>query len=234
VAPPSANAGGPYNFCPNEDIHGNPIYTPWFLNGSGSTQSNGFVITNYDWDFSCGGAFTDAHGAQPRVDTGSPNLFNHSSAPFNVCLRVTNNTGILQDETAQASAQVTVHSPTDPECNHCIQTQSARAKNFAPGSHGSAQIYWIDTNNVAFPIDHFNVYRSTNANFTSFTQVAGANGALPAVQAQAGGEQLVLIDSTVPAPSSTPYYYRIAPATKADVETCLSPITLSIVVGGRQ
>jgi len=236
AVPPVANAGGPYNFCPNESANGTPIYTPWYLNGSASSQANGYVITAYNWDFSCSGAFTSATGVQPRVDVGPNNLFNHNSTPFNVCLQVTNNTGIAQDTYSVASAQVTVHSPTDPECSHCVATQSAKAKNFTPGNPGDAQIYWIDTNtSPAFPIDHYNIYRSSNASFTPFIQVAGASGHYPAVKAQAGGgEQLVLIDGTIPAPSSQPYYYRIAPATTNDTETCASPITLSVVVGGRQ
>ena len=35
--PPNANAGGPYNFCPNTNQAGALIYSPFILDGSHST-----------------------------------------------------------------------------------------------------------------------------------------------------------------------------------------------------
>jgi hypothetical protein len=230
---PIANAGGPYSFCPNTNAQGVPAYTPWYLNGSLSSQSPGTAnppaaITSYGWDYSCSGAYNSSSLVQPRVDTGANNFFNHNSTPFNVCLKVENNYNLV----ATASSQVTVHNPSDLACTHCVGTLSASPKNFAPNSPGSVQLYWTDTNSTAFPIDHYNVYRSASATFSPFVQVAGVNGHYPSIAAgtpTTPAKTLNFIDGSITAAAT--YYYRIAPATIADVETCGSNLTLKVVVG---
>ncbi|HBY62691.1 MAG TPA: hypothetical protein DEH78_22950, partial [Solibacterales bacterium] len=66
--PPTADAGGPYNFCTNKK--------PWFLNGTGSSNPDegasetgqpANTIIEYSWDLPPGGSFGDATGKQPDV-----------------------------------------------------------------------------------------------------------------------------------------------------------------------
>jgi hypothetical protein len=249
--PPIANAGGPYSFCPNVS-NGNPVYTPWYLDGSRSTNpDNGKTdgtagappsqIVSYDWDLSGGTNFSgpaSLHGAQVRVDVAPASFLSMAGQTFTVNLRVTNNdnlafpsAGLPAGLTNVASAQVSVHNVTDPACTHCVNTLKGLAKASTPGVPGSIQVYWTDTNSVAFPIDHYNVYRSANANFSSYQQVAGARSiyGIPAVHASnpAGGS-LAFVDSNVTVGGT--YYYRVAPATAGDVETCGSNETLSITL----
>jgi hypothetical protein len=246
---PTANAGGPYNFCPAKNIAGAFIYAPFKLDGSHSTNpdqgtTDGSLgappstITAYDWDFSCGSSFNDAHGSQPDVTTAftQPGVI---GTGFNVCLRVTNNdnlafptAGLPSGLTSTGSAQVNVNATTDPNCTHCVATQQAVVKTPTPGVPGNIQLYWTDTNSVAFPIDHYNVYRSTVANFSTFVQLAGA-ASTPHINPIAVpgtlGAQVSFTDNTI-APGTT-YYYRVAPATASDQETCASPLTLPVSVG---
>ncbi|MCX6627589.1 MAG: PKD domain-containing protein, partial [Candidatus Solibacter sp.] len=65
--PPTANAGGPYSFC--------PARTPWYLDGAASSVArtagepgapNNF-ITKYAWDLTGGQSFVSPLGAQPDV-----------------------------------------------------------------------------------------------------------------------------------------------------------------------
>jgi hypothetical protein len=225
TTPPTANAGGPYNFCPEA------AYLPWYLNGSLSSQSPGALnpaaaITSYGWDWTCSGAYNSSSLAQPEVD-GVSFFATHNSTPFNVCLQVGNNYGLK----STASSQVTVHSAADPECSHCVSTLSASAKNPTPGVPGDVQLYWTDTNATAFAIDHYNVYRSTSATFSPFVQIAGASGHYPAVKAATvtvPPKTDNFVDGTVA--GGTTYYYRISPATVNDTETCGSNLTLKVSV----
>ena len=263
--PPSANAGGPYHFCPNQ-VGGNFIYQPWYLNASTTINPDQGMTDNstsglppsticnpatagttgtsanacgFYWDLSCSGAYNGPTGAQPNV-TGEfgPSTYGTS---VNVCLQVVNNdnlafpTAVLASGLAsQASTQVFVHNPTDPECAHCVNILSDNAQAPAPGhTNGNTQIYWTDSNSTAFPIDHYNVYRSTNSNFSNFVQVAGANSvyglaAIPAKTPATPAPSDEFTDSNVLA--STTYYYRIAPATGNDTETCNSPTTVTLTV----
>jgi uncharacterized repeat protein (TIGR03803 family) len=248
--PPLADAGGPYNFCSNQDSLGSYIYRPWSLDGSHSSnpdqgQTDGTfgappsTITAYDWDFSCAGDFTDAHGAQPDV-TG--NFLNKIGQNFNVCLRVTNND--LCTSQAQfgpplqcafpgagltsaplsgvATASVSLRSPTDSTCTHCVSSLTALGKASSPGVPGNIQLYWIDTNVSAFAFDHYNIYRSVNADFSNSVRVASLP--VPAIP----GSKLNFIDTHVT--NGATYYYRIVPAIAGNVETCGSNITLKVTV----
>jgi hypothetical protein len=238
--PPNANAGGPYNFCPNTKPGGALIYAPFLLDGSHSTnpdqgQTDGTpgappsTITAFDWDYSCAGSFSSAHGAQVDATTAFdvPADFGTS---FNVCLRVTNNDN-LAFPTAElpaglasvASAGVTIHNTTDEVCTHCVRDLQAIAKGATPGVAAQISLYWTDTNTSAqFTIDHYNVYRSTSSTFLPNLQVAGASaadGKLGVTVSNPSGGKLVFIDN-YQLVNGTTYYYRIAPATANDSETC--------------
>lgn len=219
--PPVANAGGPYNFCPN--------LTPWKLDGSLTTQQPNNTISSYGWDFSdnCvnGVNYGDSSQVQPRVDTGAPNMFGFAPGSYCVKLRVVNN----QNESSVASSTVNIYTSSDLHCSNCVQQPTGKAKNASPGSPGDAQLYWLDTNTAAFPVDHYNIYRSSTATFNTQVQIAGANGVYPAVPAPAvKGSQMLFIDGT--AATAATYYYRISPATINDVNTCSSPVTVQVVV----
>jgi hypothetical protein len=247
--PPNANAGGPYNFCPNTTVAGSLIYAPFLLDGSKSTNpdqgktdgTNGAVpstITAYDWDYACSGAFTSAHGAQVNA-TGAFDVAADFGTSFNVCLRVTNNdnlafpsAGLAAGLSSVASAQVSIHNPTDEVCTHCVNTLGGKAKAPVAGTPGNIQLYWTDTNTSAqFTIDHYNIYRSTSASFNPYTQIAGAASspfvsAVP-VSVPAGGT-LYFVDNNVV--GGTTYYYRIAPATVNDTETCQGNVTVTVAI----
>jgi len=246
--PPDANAGGPYNFCPNTVPNTSTlIYAPFTLDGSASTnpdqgKTDGTLnappstIVSYLWDYSCSGAFNSASGAQVNA-TSAFDVPADFGTTFNICLQVTNNdnlafptAGLAAGLSSVASAQVTIHNPTDEACDHCVQTLSGKVTAGAPNVPGNIQLYWTDTNtSAAFPIAHYNIYRSTSPTFTPYTQIVGAasNPFIPAVQAQAppGGGTLEFTDKNVV--GGTTYYYRIAPATANDTETCQGNVTLS-------
>jgi len=225
VVAPVANAGGPYHFCPNLDNAGNPLYTPWTLDGSLSSQAPPDTITTINWDFLCGNTLNDSHVLQPRVDIGTNNYFSRGPGAYCAKLQVVNNDNLQSTITAT----VTVHNPSDPQCSNCVQQPTGKAKNAAPGSPGNAQLYWADSNSAAFPVHHYNIYRSTTANFATQVQIAGVNGVYPAVPVPAvQGSQMSFVDAT--AATAATYYYRISPATAADINTCTSPLTVQVVV----
>jgi hypothetical protein len=247
--PPQANPGGPYNFCPNKDVNGKFIYAPFLLDGSHSTNPDDgktdgtpgappSAIVAWDWDYTCANVFNSAHGAQIDATSAFVPL---AGQTFNICLKVTNNdnlafpsAGLAAGLSSVGSTPVFVHLATDVQCTHCVTNVVGKVKAGAPGVPASVQLYWSDTNTAQFPIDHYNVYRSVNANFIPFTQVAGFNGTYPPVKVPTAlGSVLALIDQTVS--KNTTYYYRVAPATTNDTETCMSPQTsqIKVVIGPR-
>jgi len=248
--PPNANAGGPYNFCPLTTPSGKLIYAPFLLNGANSTnpdqgQTDGTAgappstIISYDWDYSCSGTFSSAHGAQVDA-TSAFDVPADFGTTFNVCLRVTNNdnlafptAGLTSGLSSVASAQVSILTQGSEGCTHCVQNLGGKAQAPTPGVAGNIQLYFTDTNtNPSFPINHYNIYRSTNANFTPFTEIAGANSSpvfIPAVQISAPpGGLLYFQDTNVV--GGTTYYYRVAPATVNDTETCQGNVTLAVTL----
>jgi len=154
---------------------------------------------------------------------------------FNVCLRVTNNdnlafptAGLGAGLSSVASAGVTIHNASDEVCTHCVSLSQPVAKGAAPGGSASVSFYWIDTNTSAqFTIDHYNVYRSTSPTFIPNIQVAGAsapNGKLGVPVSNPPGGKVTLVD-TYQLVAGTTYYYRVAPATANDSETCQGVVT---------
>jgi len=248
--PPNANAGGPYNFCPNTSPGGALVYAPFLLDGSHSTnpdqgQTDGTpgappsTITAYDWDYSCSGSFSSAHGAQVDATTAFdvPADFGTS---FNVCLRVTNNdnlafptAGLPAGLSSVASAGVTIHNTTDEVCTHCVALAQPIAKGATPSVPAYVTLYWTDTNTSSqFTIDHYNVYRSTNSSFIPNIQVAGASapdGKLGVPVSNPSGGKVTFIDNYALVAGAT-YYYRVSPATANDTETCQGNVSTQVSV----
>lgn len=154
---PTANAGGPYNFCAQT--------ANWFLDGSGSVNPDqgqsepgrpGDRIQSYLWDLDGDGLFNDASGAQPNVSGVFQSL--PAGTTRLVQLRVTDTTGSsfpssgLGDLSSTASAVVRVRAGTDPLCS-CVGNLAARAK------ASKVQLTWSDTNAAA----GYNVYRGTQS-----------------------------------------------------------------------
>ncbi len=258
--PPNANAGGPYNFCPNTVGVGNlttAIYKPFLLNGSLSTNpdqgttdgsnpnSPPSTIVSYLWDYSCSGKFNSASGAQVDATTAFDVLGDYGTS-FNVCLQVTNNDNLAFPTadlpaglSSVASAQVSIHNPNDEVCTHCVKTLGGKSQ--APvgvaGKPGyippNIQLYWTDTNtSTQFAIDHYNIYRSQSPTFNPSIQIAGAASSpfVPAVKTSVPpGGTLYFQDTNVI--GGVTYYYRVAPATANDTETCQGNVTLTVAIG---
>jgi hypothetical protein len=220
--PPTANAGGPYNFCPQ--------LPPFYLDGSKSTNPDDgkhesgappSQIVAYAWDFTCSNAFNSSSAISPRVDGLAPFT---SPGTFNSCLRVTNNdnlafpsAGLSAGLSSVSSATVTVHAATDQFCSKCVTSAQAVVRIGTPTVPAQVQLYWVDSG-----ADHYNIYRST-ANNGPYTEIAQG-----IKTTQLG---LVYIDNNVS--NHTTYYYRVAPATLNDTETCQSNQTFTAVIGGR-
>jgi len=267
---PTANAAGPYSFCPNVDAKNNLIYAPWILNGSLSKNPDQgkflkagdppSTIVDYEWSFDLvnynhPGTGNNTSSQLTVLPAGpppasfpapfTPSASVNSPTSFLVGLKVTNNDNLAFEDlsagcgpsfTTQtcstATATVSVHNAADDACTHCVKTLGANVKNPTPGVAGNIQLYWTDTNTSAFAIDHYNVYRSTSATFSPFSQIAGANSiyALPAVKVPTpSGGTVYFQDTHVSA--STTYYYRVAPATLNDSETCAGNLTLKATLG---
>jgi hypothetical protein len=154
--PPTADAGGPYVFCPAQ--------IPWFLDGSRSVNPDNGAheggappdqLTAYDWDLNGDGNFNEASGVRPDVTAffSSAGVGDHL-----IQLKVLDNTALSFPSTGMsnlpgvASSIVSVKAATDPACS-CITNLVARAK------PGQAQLQWAPTPVPGW--DHYNVYRST-------------------------------------------------------------------------
>lgn len=257
--PPSANAGGPYNFCPNVSQNtGKLIYAPFLLDGSRSVNSDDgkreatppgnppSQIVDYSWFLDPNNPNTVSLSgltSQVRVDGTPFNYQNLAGQSFNIRLRVTNNdnlafpsAGLSAGLSTDSTASVFVRQPTDANCSHCVGDLGAVPKAVPTGRPTSVQLSWSDTDNAQFPIHHYNVYRSANAAFVPNTQIAGANSN-PLVPAVLVGR----LQNPAPANgriyfidngvvSGQTYYYRVTPATDNDTETCQSNLTLQVVV----
>ena len=150
---PTADADGPYIFCPQAK--------PWFLDGTGSVNPDeglsepghpGDTIQSYLWDLDGDSAFDNAAGAVPDVTA----FFTSAGVgSYLAQLKVTDTTATsfpssgFADLSDTDSAQVQVKSATDPACA-CINDLAARPKS------GEVQLTWTDTG-----ANHYNVYRST-------------------------------------------------------------------------
>lgn len=192
---PTANAGGPYTFCPGKK---------WFLDGSHSVNPDDGrsepgappdYIRQYAWDLFGGNTFADAYGSVPDV-TGK-----WAPGSYLIQLKVTDNTALsfpsagLPDLTSSASSQVVVK----PSCN-CISDLKALAKNRL------VQLNWTSTQ-----ADHYNVYRGTVVG-GPYTFIAAVSGNTLS--------RLGLLDRTVT--NNITYYYVVRDANLAGDEYCQS------------
>jgi len=195
---PTADAGGPYNFCTNR--------TPWFLDGSMSSNPDngqsepglpGDFIKSYAWDLDGDGMFDDAMGATPNV-TSFFSVGSHL-----IQLKITDNTGTsfpssgMGDLSDTASSQVVVRAGTDPACT--CSTLMAYPKN------SLVQLSW---SLLAGGADHYNVYRGT------------INGGPYLMIGTAASTQTLFFDRTVT--NGTVYYYTLRPAALNTTEICQS------------
>ena len=152
---PTADADGPYVFCPQSQ--------PWFLDGTASVNPDeglsepgqpGDTIQSYAWELSGDNAFDDAFGPQPDVTAFFTTA---GTGDYLVQLKVTDTTATsfpssnFGDLSDIDSTQVSVKDAADVACA-CIDNLAARPKS------GKVQLTWTDTG-----ADHYNVYRSTTA-----------------------------------------------------------------------
>lgn len=196
-APPSANPGGPYSFC--------PAAAPWVLDGSQSVDPEAGKsdpgqpadqITAYDWDLSGKGTFSDATGVKPDVTTFFTNL---GPGTYPIALRVTASTAASFPSSGRANLTGTASTTVkvDTGCA-CITALTAAAT-----AHGQIQLTWPQTTS-----DHFDVYRSTNS------------GSGYALLGSVPGSATGYLDGSV-APGVT-YYYVVREATATNAEICTS------------
>jgi hypothetical protein len=192
---PTANAGGPYNFCPQT--------TPWILNGSksvnpdnGQSAGAGFpgdFITSYAWDLSSSGLYTDALGVTPDVTSF---FSGKNTGIYLVSLKVTDNSsksfGLASDLSGTASAQVNLLAVDDPACGGCISNLKSLSKNKL------VQLTW---SKVSWA-NSYNIFRSTVSG-GPYSQIATTSGS-------ASGAYL---DYSVT--NNTTYYYVVKPTTLA-------------------
>lgn len=152
---PTADADGPYVFCPQAQ--------PWFLDGTGSVNPDeglseigqpGDTIQSYAWDLDGNGVFNDALGVLPDV---TAYFTAQGVGSYLVQLKVTDTTATSfpssgsPDLSDTDSAQISVKDAADTACA-CIDNLAARAKS------GKVQLTWTDTG-----ADHYNVYRSNTS-----------------------------------------------------------------------
>jgi len=211
---PSADAGGPYHFCPQS--------VPWFLDGTGSTNPDdgqsephvppypGDAIVSYAWDLDGNGVFDNASGAQPDVTayfSGLP-AGNHV-----IGLKVTDRTATsfpssnLPDQSDTDSAVVTVHARTDPECV-CVDNLAARAKIFGVPALPTVQLTWTPKAGA----HHYNVYRGTVAG-GPYLKIGSTTSSYAVFTDNGAGIGLTVGQT---------YYYVIRQADALDRELCQS------------
>ena len=197
---PTADAGGPYVFCPQSQ--------PWFLDGSGSVNPDegesepgqpADTIQEYAWDMDGDGAFDDAIGAMPDMTA----FFTAwGTGSYLIQLRVTDTTGTsfpssgYGDLSDTAAAYVVVKEPGDSACA-CVDNLTARAKS------GKVQLTWTHTG-----ANHYNVYRSTISG-GPYVKIASTTSTYS-----------TYLDAT--AVNGTTYYYVVRPAAANTDELCQS------------
>lgn len=201
--PPTANAGGPYHFCPGAK--------PWFLDGSKSVNPDegqhqagapGDTIYGAPGQFSwnLGTAFGDAVGVKPSVTTY---FEGKGVGSYLIQLKVTDTTATSfpasgqPDLSSTASGQVFVLAGTDPICAGCT-TLSGRA------AGRQVQLTWTATAGAA----GYAVYRGT-VNGGPYTRIAQ----VPAVQ------RMYIDANTV---IGTTYYWIVRPLAANLDEICQS------------
>ncbi len=197
---PTANADGPYVFCPQAQ--------PWFLDGTGSVNPDeglsepgkpGDTIQSYAWELNGDNAFDDAFGAQPDVTAFLTAL---GTGDHLIQLKVTDTTATsfpssnFGDLSDTDSAQVSVKAANDAACA-CISDLTARAKD------GKIQLVWSDSG-----ASSYNVYRSTTS------------GGPYSLVANTTSTYSTYLDTGLS--NGTTYYYVVRPAALNGDEQCQS------------
>ncbi|WP_284614762.1 PKD domain-containing protein [Aquabacterium humicola] len=201
-SPPTANANGPYSFC--------PATANWFLDGSGSVNPDdgqhqpgpypGDMIQSWLWDLDGDGSFGDASGPMPSVKGPLQALGVGSHL---VQLKVTDTTAASYPASGQgnlssvASATVHVRAVDDPACA-CIANLAARPKS------GKVQLTWTPWAGAA----GYNVYRGTLS-----------GGPYVKIGTTASTWATWLDDKAV---NGTTYHYVVRPAAPNTDELCQS------------
>jgi hypothetical protein len=202
---PTADAGGPYVFCPQSK--------PWFLDATKSINPDEGAslpgapgdtiygnVAQFAWDLDGDNSFDDAYGQQPDVTA-----FFESMGPgaYLVQLRVTDTSatsfpGVGPDLFSISSGQVIVRAANDPACS-CIRDLAARAK------LNKVQLTWSYAGVAA----SYNVYRST---------ISGG----PYVKIANTTSSYCTYLDTGPLATGTTYYYVVRPALLNEDELCQS------------
>jgi hypothetical protein len=198
---PTADADGPYVFCPQNQ--------PWFLDGTGSVNPDegggepgmpGDTIQTYAWELNGDNAFDDASGAQPDV---TAYFQAQGVGDYLVQLRITDTTAAsfpssgFGDFSDTDSAQVSIKNESDPGCS-CIDDLAARPK------RGKVQLTWTATN-----AHHYNVYRATVQEGEPYEFIATTTSTYA-----------TYLDFDVI--NGTTYFYVVRPATLNGAEICQS------------
>jgi len=207
---PTADAGGPYNFCPAK--------TPWFLDGSGSVNPDqgthdpacpacpGDTIQSYAWDLNNDGTYDIANSKIPDVTAyfGAKPV-----GSYGIRLKVTDTTHLSfppqPDLVGTDLGQVNVLAGTDPKCLGCT-VLTARA------AGRQVQLNWTNVLAAGYAI-----YRS---------EAAGG----PYVKiAQVLGTQLLYINSGLTVGKT--YYWVVRPLAANLDETCQSNQVMVKITG---
>jgi PKD domain len=198
---PTADANGPYVFC--------PAAKPWFLDGTGSSNPDeggsepgqpGDTIQSWEWELNGDNAYDDALGAQPNVTAFYEAL---GTGDYNAQLRVTDTTATsypssnFGDLSDTDLTQVSVRDAADPACS-CVDNLAGRPK------RNKIQLTWADS----APAGGYNVYRSTVA------------GGPYSFLANTSSSYSTYLDSSVAAGNT--YFYVVRPADLAGKELCQS------------
>ena len=207
--PPTAEAGGPYNFCTNK--------TPWFLDGTASSNPDegqsepGMppdTITEYAWELSGDNSFNDALGAQPDVTAFFQAL---GVGNYLVQLRVTDNTAAaypssgMPNLTDTDSAQVNVKDAGDPACS-CVSDLTANV--VLNGASFNGRLRWTWRSGAI----QYNVYRGTAA--------GGPYAKIATVSTQVVSGSGIYFDTS--APGGAKYFWVVREAALNGDELCQS------------
>ena len=190
-----------------------------------------------------GTTLAPAHSLPPPVRRSMPPQHSisrlTSARPFNICLQVTNNDNLAFPTaglgaaglSGVASAQVTIHQPTDEACTHCVLTLNGKVKAGAPNvlatyrSTGPIQTIRhsspsITTTSIEAPTPRS--LRTLRLRVRLRIRLFRLSLLIPRRQGKR------LSSSITDVVGGTTYYYRIAPATANDTETCQGNVTISV------
>ncbi|RBW51404.1 putative Ig domain-containing protein [Marinobacter sp. F3R11] len=160
---PTANAGGPYLFCPQTQ--------PWYVDGSGSVNPDDGLsepnqpadkLTAWEWDLDNDLVFDDASGE--RIDV-TDQFAGMGTGDYLIRLKATDNTANAFPSSGQPNlsdisvTQVRIRDASDAACN-CLTDLAARAK------MTKVQLTWSDSGAPAYAI-----YRSEQQG-GPYTQIA--------------------------------------------------------------